>query len=227
MSIWYFEETDLYKVFCPHNLKGLKDKHVFQSFKKDDYIYFSDETSSHIYLIQSGQIKIGTYTESGKELVKAILQKGEIFGEQALAGEEKRRYFAQAMDNEVSVCPLTLLDMQELMKEDKEFSFKIFRILGFRLMKAERQIESLINKDARTRIIEYLIDLAEERGIKVGDETLVKHFFKHKDIASLTATSRQTVTTILNELRDKNVINFDRKRLLIRDLGQLKKTKSI
>jgi len=89
-------------------------------------------------------------------------------------------------------------------------------------MKAERKIESLINKDARTRIIEYLQDLAEERGQKVGSETLVKSFFKHKDIASLTATSRQTVTTVLNELRDKNIINFDRKRLLIRDLDNLR-----
>ena len=227
MSLWYFEDTDLYNMFCPHNVEEMKENHVFQSFKKDDYIYFSDEKSSHIYLIQSGQIKIGTYTEDGKEVVKAILQKGEIFGEQALSGEEKRKHFAQAMDHQVSVCPLTLQDMQELMKEDKEFSFKIFRILGLRLVKAERKIESLINKDARTRIVEYLIDLAEERGQKVGDETLVKHFFKHKDIASLTATSRQTVTTVLNELREKNVINFDRKRLLIRDLGVMRNIKLI
>lgn len=222
MSIWYFEDTDLYKVFCPHNFKEAKDKHVFQSFKKNDFIYFSEEKASHIYLIQSGQVKIGAYTEDGKESVKAILQKGEIFGEQALSGEEKRKYFAQAMDNEVSVCPLTLEDMEALMKTDKEFSFKIFRILGLRLMKAERKIESLVNKDARTRIIEYLHDLAEERGQKVGSETLVRHFFKHKDIASLTATSRQTVTTVLNDLRDRNLINFDRKRLLIRDLSKLK-----
>jgi CRP-like cAMP-binding protein len=44
----------------------------------------------------------------------------------------------------------------------------------------------------------------------------------HKDIAALTGTSRQTVTTILNELKDKNLINFDRKKILIRDLTALK-----
>lgn len=222
MSIWYFEDTDLFNVFCPHIVKGMKDHHSFQNFKKDDFIYFSDEVSSHIYLVQSGRIKIGTYTEDGKEVVKAILQKGEIFGEQALTGEERRTDFAQAMDSNVSVCPLTLDDMEALMKENKDFSFKIFRIIGLRLKKAERKITSLVHKDARTRIVDYLLDLAEERGQKVGTETLVKNFFKHKDIASLTATSRQTVTTVLNELRDKNIINFDRKRLLIRDLKLLK-----
>lgn len=223
MAIWYFEDTDLYNVFCPHIVKDMKDNHVFQSYKKGDFIYFSQDVSSHVYLVSNGRIKIGSYTEDGKELVHAILQKGEIFGEQALTGEDVRSHFAQAMDEDVSVCPLTLDDMEALMKENKEFSFKIFKIIGFRLKKAERKIASLVHKDARTRIIEYLKDLAEERGQKVGAETLVKHFFKHQDIASLTATSRQTVTTVLNELRDENIINFDRKRLLIRNIEQLRK----
>lgn len=221
MSIWYFEDTDLYKVFCPHIVRDMDTKHHFRDYKKGDFIFFSDDDASHVYLVSSGRVKIGEYNEEGKEIVNAILQKGEIFGEQALTGEDKRRYFAQAMDDDVSVCPLTVDDMEALMKENKEFSFKIFKIIGFRLRKAERKIASLVHKDARTRIIDYLRDLAQERGEKVGDEILVKNFFKHKDIASLTATSRQTVTTVLNELRDNNVINFDRKRLLIRDLSKL------
>lgn len=56
---------------------------------------------------------------------------------------------------------------------------------------------------------------------KVGYETLIQTKLTHKDIASLTGTSRQTVTTILNELKEANVINFDRKRILIRDLNKL------
>ncbi|MFO0506467.1 MAG: helix-turn-helix domain-containing protein, partial [Chryseotalea sp.] len=38
---------------------------------------------------------------------------------------------------------------------------------------------------------------------------------------ALTGTSRQTVTTVLNELKEKNLINFDRKKILIRDLEKL------
>ena len=52
---------------------------------------------------------------------------------------------------------------------------------------------------------------------------LVRKFNTHQEIANLTATSRQTVTTILNELRTRNLITFDRKRLLIRDLELLQK----
>ena len=116
---------------------------------------------------------------------------------------------------------MSLEDMNSLIKEDDTLSFKILKLIGFRLKKVERRLESLVFKDARTRIIEFLKELADERGQKVGYETMIKNHFTHKDIASLTGTSRQTVTTIMNELKEKNLINFDRRRILIRDMERL------
>lgn len=222
-KLWFFEDVDLYQVFCPHRIKDMKEEHVFQKYNKENFIYFSQDPSDHVYLIKSGRIKIGSYSDDGKEIIKAILQPGEIFGELALVGEETRGDFAQAIDKDVEICPLTVFDMSELMKRNQQLSLQITQLIGFRLLKAERKIESLVFKDSRTRIIEYLYELGKDRGEKVGFEMLVKNFFTHQDIANLTATSRQTVTTVLNDLRDKNLINFDRKRLLIRDLEELKK----
>lgn len=199
----------------------MAEKHTFTEFKKDEFIYFPEEKATHIYMIASGRVRIGHYLEDGKEVVTAILGTGEIFGELALAGEDQRKDFAQAMDN-VSICPLSIDDLKELMKEDKELSFKLLKLVGLRLMKLERKLELLVFKDARTRIIEFLKDSASWKGKKVGFETMIPTKLTHKDIAALTGTSRQTVTTILNELKDQNLINFDRRKILIRDLDQLK-----
>ena len=140
----------------------------------------------------------------------------------ALAGEEVRRDFAQVMDDKTTICPLSIGDLKQLMYQDKELSFKILKLVGLRLMKLERKLESLVFKDARTRVIDFLKDAASWKGKKVGFETMIPTKLTHKDIAALTGTSRQTVTTILNELKDKNLINFDRRKILIRDLAQLK-----
>lgn len=199
----------------------MEDQHTPNIFKKDEYIYFPDEPSEKVYMISNGRVKVGTFTADGKEIVKAILAKGELFGELALAGEGKREDFAVAMDDETRVCPMTTDDMQDLMKDNQTLSFKILKIIGFRLKKMERKIESLVFKDARTRIVDFLREMAEERGQKVGFETMIKNHLTHKDIASLTGTSRQTVTTILNELRENNIINFDRRKILIRDMDKL------
>ena len=97
------------------------------------------------------------------------------------------------------------------------------KIMGSRMLEMEQRLESLVFKDSRTRIIEFLHELGEKKGQRVGYEMLVRKFMTHQEIANLTATSRQTVTTVLNELRNRNLLTFNRKRLLIRDMEKLGK----
>ena len=220
-ALWYFESTNLYNILCPHKVKRLADNHEFVTYKRSQFIYMPDDSATHIYMIVKGRVRIGHYLDSGEEVISAILTNGEIFGELALAGEDKRKDFAQASDETV-ICPLTINDLQALMYENRELSFKILKLIGLRIMKLERKLELLVFKDARTRIVEFLKDTAAWKGKKVGYETLIPTQLTHKDIACLTGTSRQTVTTILNDLKESNLINFDRKRILIRDLESLK-----
>ena len=220
-EIWYLEEVDLFDILCSRKTPRMETEHPPNQYGKDEYIYFPDQESTSIYMIANGRVKIGSYLDDGKEIVKAILGKGEVFGELALAGENRRSDFAQAMDADTRICSMDIEDLQEMMKDNQVLALKIFKIIGLRFKKMERKIELLVFKDARTQIIEFLKDLAQERGQKVGFETMIKNHFTHKDIASLTGTSRQTVTTVLNELRESNVINFDRRRILIRDVAKL------
>ena len=195
--------------------------HEFRHYNRDEFIYFTNQEADHIYMIVNGRVKIGHVTEDGDEVIKAILSEGEVFGELALAGEEKRLDYAQALDNKTTICPLSINELKELMKNDKELSFRILKLIGFKLMRIERKLESLVFKDVRTRIIEFLRDTAAWKGKKVGFETMISTRLTHKDIAALVGTSRQTVTSILNELRDKNLIYFDRSKILIRDIDKL------
>lgn len=189
---------------------------------KDQYVYFPEDPSTNIYFLKEGRIKIGSFSDSGKENIKAILSPGEIFGELALAEERVRSEHAIAMDDKILICSMNMSDMEQMMQMNPKLSLKVTKLIGFRLRKMERRLDGLIFKDARTRIIDFIRDMAEESGKEVGDEIMVKHFLTHQDIANLTASSRQTVTTVLNELKEDNLIYFERKKILIRDLDKLK-----
>lgn len=101
------------------------------------------------------------------------------------------------------------------------------KIMGSKKLEMERRLESLVFKDSRSRIIEFLLDLNEKNGQRVGYEWVVRKFLTHQEIANFTATSRQTVTTVLNELKNKNLIVFNRKRLLLRDLDKIRNEFSV
>ena len=222
-SFWYLDNIDLFGLLCPNKLSETDvTSHQSKTFKKGSNIYLPDDEADKIYFINDGRIKIGVYGNGGKEIIKAILTKGEVFGELAMIGHNKRRDFAFAMED-TSVCMITLDELKILMKENSSLQLFLMKVIGNRVLSVERRLESLVFKDSRSRIVEYLLGLAQTRGQRVGYEMLVRKFNTHQEIANLTATSRQTVTTILNELRTRNLITFDRKRLLIRDLEKLEK----
>jgi len=222
-SLWFLENIDVTSIFCPQKLDGgAMANHTQKTFKKGEFIYIPEEQADHIYLLSDGRVKIGAYGDGGKEITKAILNTGEVFGELSLIGALKRRDFAYAMES-TTLCVITVDEMKSLMREYSSLQLFIMKVMGNRVLEMEQRLESLVFRDSRTRIVEYLLNLAKKNGQRVGYEIVVRRFLTHQEIANLTATSRQTVTTVLNELRTKNIITFNRKRLLVRDIDALGK----
>ncbi|HKK75444.1 MAG TPA: Crp/Fnr family transcriptional regulator [Saprospiraceae bacterium] len=220
-SLWFLENIDVSVILCPSKQgPQMLEQHMHKVYKKGAYLFLPEELANRIFFLTEGRIKIGAYGESGKEITKAILGPGEVFGEMALVGEDKRRDFAYAMED-TTVCIVTVEEMRGLMREHNALSLFLMKIMGSRMMEMESRLESLVFKDSRSRVIEFLHDLGKKKGKPVGFEVEVRKFMTHQEIANLTATSRQTVTTILNELRNKNIITFNRRRLLIRDMDAL------
>jgi len=223
-SLWYLENLNMKEVFCPNKM-AMQEGHLPElTIKKSQYIYLQNDDAKSIYFIIQGRVKIGTHDTNGKEITKAILSDGELFGELAVVGETKRRDYAIAMEDTM-LCTMKSSEMIELVKDRSPLNVFFLNLIGSRALEMEKRLESLVFKDSRTRIIEFLLDLAAKKGQRVGFETVVRRFMTHQEIANLTATSRQTVTTILNELRADNIITFDRRRLLIRDIDKLAKAK--
>ena len=220
-KLWHLERINLFKDLKPEELDEVDKVATMRTMPKDKYIYFPEEPSQVVFLLKEGRVKIGSYSDDGKEIIKTILQPGEVFGELSITGQEKRRDFAQAMEDNVRICAIGVKEMIRIMNSNPRLSLKVTTMIGERLQKVERRLESLVFKDARERIIDFIKVNAQERGKRVGDEWLLKHHLTHQDIANLTATSRQTVTIVLNELREKELIYFDRKSILVHDIDAI------
>lgn len=193
----------------------------FKVKPKYSFIYLPDQSSDVIYFLAKGTIKIGMHSNDGKEVIKSLIHPMAMFGELGLIGEQKRQDFAQALKQDVHIYTLKIDDFRKLMRFNFDLCNKVMSLFGSRLMKAENKLESLIFKDARTRIIDFIKDSIGQRGRRVGYEMLLKHSLTHQDIANITCTSRQTVTLVLNELKKSDLIYFNRGKILVRDMERL------
>ncbi|MEM6261772.1 MAG: Crp/Fnr family transcriptional regulator [Bacteroidota bacterium] len=221
-SFWYMEEVNLFEHFCPiQNGQEKYDRHGKRSYKKGEFIYVSDDLSDKVFFIHQGAVKIAAYTEDGNENIKAILTAGEVFGELAVFGEERRVDYAQAMEN-TQICLLARDEVKGLMKEVSGFMGFLNKMMGRRVIFSQKRIESLLFKDARTRIAEYVLEQAEKSRARPNQPLTLRNYLTHQEIASYTGTSRQTVTTIMNQLRESGLIDFNRKTITVNDMGALK-----
>jgi len=220
-SIWYLEEVNLFEHFCPvTDADDRYDKQPKKNYKKSEFIYFTNDTSDKVFFIHEGAVKIGSYTPDGNEIIKAILHPGEVFGELSVYGEEKRNDYAQAVED-TELCILDRKNVTSLMREVKGFQAFLNKLMGQRVIYTQKRLEGMLFKDARTRIAEYILEEAEKHGRHKSGRVTLKNYLTHQEIANFTGTSRQTVTTILNEFRDVGLIEFDRKKIIINDMEKM------
>lgn len=189
--------------------------------KKKEFVYTPGQDANGLYKIVSGKVKIGIYSERGRETIWSIFGPGEMFGEQSILGIETHSEFAQSLGKtELSYACKT--DVLQFTETNHKFGFDLTRLLAKRLHTTDRRFRSLLFKNSRTRILDFLIELAEKKGRAVGDEIFIRHQMTHQEIAQLTDSSRQTVTTLFNDLRTRKLIHFERSRIMIRDMASLR-----
>jgi len=220
-KLWYLENFNIFTSLKQESMmelnKLVKDKEI----GKNQPIYFPNEPSSSIFFLKTGRVKISRYSDDGKEMIMAFINSGEVFGEMAYLGEGERTDMAVSVEPSF-ICAINKDDFAQFVEKNPSLNLRLTRLIGLKLKSYSERIEDLVFKDAKQRVISFIKKLADDNGKKVGDQIFVKPFLKHQDIADLTACARQTVNDVLTDLREKGIIDFDRKKLIINDMDSLK-----
>jgi len=211
----------LFQVCSEEELDQLGQRMTHRFFDKHSLIYEQGQASRTLYFLIKGNVKRASHSSQGREIIKEVLHPITMFGELGMVGEERRTDFAMAMNEDVQILALPLAHLRWLLQRNPQLAMNFLQWIGSRLRNTERRLESMVTKDARERIIDFILESARKNGKRVGLETLVRHSLTQQDIANMTGTSRQTVTSVLNELKRDNLIYFNRRSILIRDLDKL------
>lgn len=221
-KLWFLENFNLFEGIPKDKLLELEKITSMQETSKDEPIYFAQEPSNSLFFLKRGRVKLTRISPDGREMIMALVNPGEIFGELSILDVEDRSDFATTIEESL-ICTISKDDFQKFLETNPNLNLKISKLIGFRLRRFSERIEELVFKDAHQRVISFIMSLANEHGKKIGAEYFIKPFLKHQDIAKLTACSRQTVNSILTDLREQKLINFDRRKLIVYNIEKLSK----
>ncbi len=213
---------DLWAHISDEEYEELNIIHNFIEAEKGDYLYFEAHLHNRIYFLKEGYIKIGHIDTAGNEIVKEILQKGELFGQITLERNNMMGEFALAHKSNVSLCSFTIEDFRTLLKKKPELAFKYTQQVGTKLKRVESRLLNLLSKDIRSRLINFFANLVlTQVKSPLPTEIRIPNFFTHEDIAQLVGSTRQTVTTMLTQLSQEEILHFSRKEIWVPDVKKL------
>jgi CRP/FNR family transcriptional regulator, cyclic AMP receptor protein len=130
-------------------------------FAAGQRIFSMGEPGNSMMAVLSGSVRISIPAASGKEVVLAILQPRQVFGEIAVLDGRERTADAQALtDSQVAV--LERADVLAFFERHPMQWLKIVEVLCERLRRTDNQISDLALQPVPVRLAKTLLRLAED-----------------------------------------------------------------
>jgi CRP/FNR family transcriptional regulator len=213
---------DLWAHLTDEEYEELGLVHNFIEAPKGEYIYFEKKLLGKLFFLKEGFIRIGYIDDQGNEIVREILQKGEIFGQFTLSRNSLNGEFAQAHRSDVSLCAFEIEDFEKILSRKPQIAIHYTKQIGQKLRNTENRIIDLLHKDVRSRLLGYFYQLAVQNGYNGVDISFnIDNFLTHDDIARLIGSSRQSVTTLINDLEKEGLLSFNRQLIVLPDVKKL------
>ncbi|AFV76186.1 transcriptional regulator LdrP [Thermus oshimai] len=181
-------------------------------YSRKEAIYLAGDRADTLYRLQEGLVRIVELLPDGRTLTLRHILPGDFFGEEALEGK-RHRYAAEAMTEAVVVG----LDPKRMGHEELQL---VARNLARQMRRVQAYEAHLQTGELRARIARYLLFLADTPA-SFRDERGLYVTASHEEIADATASTRESVSKLLSELRREGLLETSYRRVYLLDLKAL------
>jgi len=197
---------------------------VVESFERGKTIFFPGDPAERVYFLLKGAVKLSRVYEAGEEITVALLRENSVFGVLSLiTGHRSDRFYHAVAFTPVELLSVPIEQVEKALREDPELPIILLRGLSSRILQTEMMIETLAHRDMGSRLVSFLLILCRDFGVPSSSGITIDLKLSHQAIAEAIGSTRVTVTRLLGELRDQNMISIHKKKITVHDpvmLGQ-------
>jgi CRP/FNR family transcriptional regulator, cyclic AMP receptor protein len=184
-----------------------------QKEARKNQVIYAKGGEKKVFMLVSGKVKISERNERGDEMIKELILPGDIFGDVMLHYDGPNYEYAEVVSERAIYFLIGQEQLASLMRSNYTLTMNYMAKLSEKFKSLENRYVNMVTKDVKSRLIYCFKEWARKEGKKYGDKVVVKNSLTHNDLANLISTSRQTVTVILNELKDAGAISYNRREI--------------
>ena len=185
-------------------------------------IFHAGDDGATMYVIVSGAVKIFVPAIDGREVVLAVHQAGDIFGEMALLDAGSRSASASTME-QTEMVTLNRRDFLAVLDSYPEAQRAIINVLVERLRATNQSIQDAYLLDVPGRLARRLLLIAAEHGRDTEEGRDIGLRASQQELANMIGASRVAVNKQLQAWRQRGILDVARQRVVILEPAALER----
>jgi CRP-like cAMP-binding protein len=204
------EEVPPFSVLHPDDLRDLVRRVRSRSYPRGQVIFREGEPGRTLYVIDRGRVKLSIRAPGGRELLVAILGRGQIFGELEMFDGGPRGMTARTMEH-VEAFALDKHLVQAMLRTRPAFVRRLLELMARRLRRADQAAQDLVFFDASTRLARRLLQLAEEHGAPDSDgpQVRIRVRLTQDEVGQMIGVNRSSVNRVLSALAKQGLVDWN------------------
>ena len=183
-------------------------------------LFVEGQRPKGVFILCGGRAKLSISSSSGRSLMR-VAEQGEILGLSATLSGSPYENSAEMLESG-QVNFIRRDHFLHLVNNWPEASLRVARHLSHAYMDVHEQMRALVLSDsAAEKMARLLLSWLKKTGIHTERGVHLKISLTQGEIAQMIGVSRETVTRLLGELRDKGIIQLKGSNLLIKNKDAL------
>lgn len=186
-----------------------------------DRVFSQGDESDRVFVLCGGYVKLTASSSRGRSLIVRIAGPGAILGLHAAMSQRPYEVSAESL-SEARLRSITREDFMGFLRHHKESQIRAVQCVcqeyRFALQDACR---IALTESVAARLARLLIELAQQIGEWEEGEYRIPVLLTHEEMASMTCTTRETVTRTLGQFRREGTISISDSVLTLHDPEKL------
>jgi len=201
-------------------LKEFENIRLATSYPPGAVLFMEGEAPQGVFVLSKGRVKLSLTSANGKVMILRIVRPGEILGLHAVISNTA----FQATAETVEPCQVSFVrcgDFRRFLREHPQAALLAAKQLSASYQETCEQLRSLgLSNSAREKVARFLLEWSDrsESG-KGGVRTRLT--LTHEEIGQLIGASRETITRILGDFKERHWIVIRGSMLVLQDRAAL------
>jgi len=172
-------------------------------YPRKTVIYNNGDKATDLYVVRRGLVKLEQILEDGSSRIVRLIQKGGIVGLETFLDHEQKYEQRAVTIHKTHLCRISGRVLQQLIKDDDNFFHAVMEQWHEQLESSSQILVQFSTGSLRRRIALLLLILVD---VANKDKLVEIKKIPVQDIASITGSTRESVSRVLAEFKRKKLV---------------------